>query len=55
MVEFIMIIYLILTLAAIELPFNNKICSNEVKDFFSKSNIGSIIASFFKQMNLVVN
>lgn len=35
-------------LAAIELPFNNKICSNEVKDFFSKSNIGSIIASFFQ-------
>lgn len=34
-------------LAAIELPFNNKICSNEVKDFFSKSKIGSIIASFF--------
>ena len=35
-------------LAAIELPFNKKICSNEVKIFFSKSKIGSIIAAFFK-------
>ena len=34
-------------LAAIELPFNNKICSDDVKIFFSKSKIGSIISSFF--------
>ncbi len=34
-------------LASIELPFNNQICLENVREFFSKAKIGSILSDFF--------
>jgi len=35
-------------LAAIELPFNNQICTDPIKHFFKEARIGSILSSFFQ-------